>query len=174
MRLYLIIGAVVACVVSIVVAGDWMYDAGATSERLVCQSNESERLRTALAEVSRMQKQVRDDDTKHAKDLAKVSTDYQEQLLNEKTINARRVADIRNGTLKLRQPPSIKPNGDSGVTPPGAGTARCDGEAEGEFSIETSERLYGYAEEADEVVLQLTACQAVIDADRRIEGGVDE
>ncbi|UCV26790.1 lysis system i-spanin subunit Rz [Ferribacterium limneticum] len=167
MNPYLILALIVAWGLSLVGVGNWQYDAGVTSERLVWQSQQSTQLRTALADVSRLQKQARDDEATHAKALADNSAHYQEQLLNEKATNARRVADIRNGTLKLRQPTGLNANAASGVKAPGTSPSGCDGQAGAEFSIETAEYLYNLAGEADEVVIQLGACQQVVIEDRK-------
>lgn len=169
MNPYLILALVVAWGLSLVGYGEWRHDAGVTEERLVWQTRTSEQSRIVLANYARFEKQADEADAAHAKALADNSARYQEQLLNEKATNARRVADIRNGTLKLRQPPSpgLNPNATSGIKAPSPSSTGCNGEAGGEFSIETAEYLYSLTGEADEVALQLGACQQVIIEDRK-------
>lgn len=161
MNPYLIVGLMVAWIASLVGVGDWQYAAGEKAERLTWQSAESVKLQKALADVSRLRRQSEAD----AETINAISAKYQETLKNEKAIDDRTSAAIRTGTIKLRQPaPTHNPA--NGITAPSPGAGGRDGGETRELSVETSGFLYGLAAEADEVALQLKACQSLVIADR--------
>jgi len=168
MNPYALMAAVAFWVLSLGAVGIWQYDDGAQHERLVWKTQQSNLLRTALADVSRLQTQARADELAHAEALAKVSADYQERLNDEKTNNGRIVAGIRAGAIRLRQPEPNRHGTGSGISAPDAATGRCDAGAGSELPPETAEFLFSLAGEADDISEQLAACQKVIRLDRAL------
>ncbi len=161
-----IAGAVYGAIVSY---GNDRYAAGKDAEKADWIKRENTELITANAEISRLTTKARQTEQDHATAIAKASGTYQEALNHEKTAHARTVADLRAGVLKLRIDLARREStGGSTTAQTGAGPGGCDGETRGELSQQAGEFLVGLASEADEVVRQLTACQAVVDADRKI------
>lgn len=154
---------------AIVSYGNGRYEAGKQAEKAAWTQRENAELVTANAEIVRLNAQARKDEQDHAAALAKASGTYQESLKNEKAAHDRTVADLRSGALKLRIELARREGADGSASgTPGAGSGGCDGAAYGELSPAAAGFLVGLASEADEVVHQLTACQADLTADRRI------
>lgn len=89
---------------------------------------------------------------------------YQRGLQDGKAAVEGTVADLRADNLQLRkrfQCPAASPAGATATSAAGG-----DGEAQPGLSRADAEFLVRLAGEADDAVRQLTACQAVIDADR--------
>lgn len=149
---------------------------GATGERVKWQAKESAELSAANAKIIDLTEKARAQESLHAVELASISAKYQEDLQHEKADKDRTIAGIRAGTIRLRDPDAIGSHtcgGDaSAVT---AAAQRHNGETgtelqakdSGVLSVAASEFIVGIGEEADEIVRQLTACQAVIMQDRK-------
>jgi hypothetical protein len=147
-----------------------IYQAGATAERSAWQKRENAELVKANARVIELESQARAQEHRHADDLALASQTYQEKLAHEKAAHDRTVADLRSGALRLRIELARRQTGSGSATAEAVSSAgRCDGETRAELSAASAEFLVGLASEADEVVHQLTACQAVVTADRQIQ-----
>lgn len=140
---------------------------GKDSERVVWQGKQSKELQAANAKIIDLTEKARAQESLHAVELAGISAKYQEALQNEKSKSDRVIADVRAGTRKLRIPIAgpIQTCGSSSSQAPAAAERR-DGEARAELSGSSSDFLIGLASEADAIVRQLTACQAVILQDR--------
>lgn len=99
----------------------------------------------------------------HAQLLADIGNHYKKEF---EDAEARRKADVnaaRSGALRLRVPGTLCPS-----LPEVAGSApRSDGQAGAELPRQVTEDLLNLVNDADAVVRQLTACQAVITSDRR-------
>lgn len=167
MNPYIIIGLLVAWVISLAGVGTWQNTAGHVAERTTWQTRENDQLRTANALIKTLEEGARHTEQANAKALAAISTDYQGRLSNAtKQIAADRAA-VRNGTLRLRDP------GTSGIC---ANTSNVPGLAAstsgrvdyqgGGLSTDLAEFLVAEATRADSVVDQLIACQQVVRADR--------
>lgn len=102
-----------------------------------------------------------------AQAIAAVSKKYQTRLANVETQKLADAAAIDARTLVLRDPssPGVQSCG-SGATGAAAGPGGRDGPEGSELSLPASRFLLALANEADGVVNQLTACQAVVEADR--------
>lgn len=165
MNPYVIIGLLIAWVASLGAVGWWQNDAGHTAERVVWQKRDNEALTKANAAIKRLEEEARASELRHAEDLNVISTGYQKELVNAKAQKDRDVAAARAGTLGLRF------RAEGGTCPGGTGQATAssggrDGPATAELPSEIAAGLFALADDADEVVLQLTACQAVIRSDR--------
>lgn len=128
-------------------------------------------MQALMTENLRLSNQVRAEESAHAIKLASVSQTYQEQLQNVRFEKDKFISSVRAGTAKLYIPKSARPSGDYPTLGQVNATAsRCDASAESELSRDVTEFLYGEASRADEVVNQLTACQAIVLEDRRVCG----
>lgn len=149
--------------------GNARYKAGETAERGRWMQRENTELIAANARIIELERSARANEWLQAQRLADASKTYQESLQHEKATHNRIVSDLRTGALRLRIELARRETaagGTAGDSPPGPG--RCDGEARAELSTAAAEFLVGLAAEADAVVHQLTACQAVVIADRQI------
>jgi len=172
MNPYLILGFVGVLLVSNLSTGVWFQKNGRTVERAEWVLRDNVALRLANAEITRLNNEAREKERLNAAALAQVSTRHQREVKNVRDQAKRDVAAVRAGSLVLRDPgaPSGSPAG-SGIRTTDAAACRRDGQAGTDLSREASEFLLDLASEADEVVAQLTACQAVVEEDRRTLGG---
>lgn len=162
---------VVAGVLGLYFFGDTCYSNGQTDERLAWQGRENTELVAANNRITDLETKAREDEAKHGQAMAQASATYQESLQNEKANRDRTIADLRSGALRLRIQLAGRQSTDgssAGQADPAA--VRCDGETFAELSGSAAEFLVGLASEADDVVHQLTACQAVVTADRQFQG----
>jgi hypothetical protein len=102
----------------------------------------------------------------HAQDLARISAAYQDQLRKHDNEKDRALAALRARTLQLSIPARC-PAGGSGSSEAPAGAGGRDAAARAELSPEAAGFLIGEATRADKIVDQLTACQAIVNRDRR-------
>lgn len=170
---WLILGVVLAFVVSVTGAFFYGQNVGAEGERVEWQTRENVELAAANKKILDLTDAARARESLDAVRLASISAKYQEDLLNEKATHDRVVSDLRNGSRVLRIPvagTSQTCGGETGAAPTAA--LRRDGQATAELSREASEFLVGLASEADAVVRQLAACQAVILQDRNSAEGM--
>lgn len=118
--------------------------------------------------IKALEEEARATERRHAADMAKVAGDLQKDLDDERTRNSGFIADVRAGRLQLRDPGAASAACGVGGAAGKAGTAAGsgDGAPSGLLSGSASEFLLGLAGEADAVVRQLGACQAVIIKDR--------
>lgn len=172
MNPYLIIGALVAVIASFF-AGQHN---GARVERAGWLQRENAELVAANAKILQLEEKARAEEAAHAVALNKISADYQ-GALNDARAETKRLADAaRTGGFRLRVHAACP-----GTAPGAAGAASAapggrDGPPAGELPGEAAATLSGadaaflidLAGEADEVVRQLGACQAVVRADRAI------
>lgn len=158
----------VAWLASLVAVGYWQNDAGHVAERVGWQEKDNKELRLANAKITELNNRERTKERESAERLAAVSDNYQRELKNAKDQRERDVSAARAGTLKLQfNPASVSPGGsEAGSTAASAG--RCDGAATSELPREITANLFALADDADEVVKQLSACQAVVRSDRKL------
>ena len=162
---YLTAIKIVACAACIAAAS---YRIGINSERVAWQTRESEQLRAANAKIMEAQDAARAAERAHADAMAAVSTNYQRRL-NDASKQAAADRDaVRAGTIRLRDPNSpagLRACGnfaaEASPTAPGR-----DDRATGELSAEATEFLLDLAADADQIALQLQACQSIVRADR--------
>lgn len=151
--------------------GEHQFGLGETTERAAWLKRENTELTAANALIKKQEDQARATEREHALALAGVSAQYQEDLKHEKTKADRVIGDLRRGALRLRIPATCPDAArDGGAAATGAGSGGRDGETRAELSGAAAEFLVGLASEADAIVLQLTACQGVIAADRKQQG----
>ncbi|MDR2838111.1 MAG: lysis protein [Azonexus sp.] len=164
--------AVVICA-GINTYGERQFALGQQAERAVWLDRENTELASANARIIKLEENARATERAHAQSMAAASAQYQESLQHEKATKDRVIADLRAGALRLRFPAANtageRADGDT-TAALGPSAAGCDGGAGGELSLAVAEFFVGLASEADEVVHQLAACQAVVIADRQGQG----
>ncbi len=145
--------------------GQDQFEQGKKAERAEWQQRESTELTTANAAILKLTAAARQAEHDHAAALTEASAAYQEQLRHEKTSRDRTIADLQSGALRLRVELARRETaGGSAAAEGDAGPGRCDAGAFGELSPAAAGFLVDLATEADDVVHQLTAAQAVIGA----------
>lgn len=102
----------------------------------------------------------------HAADLKTIGTQHAKELANAKLKHDKDVADAVSGALSLRIPaPACAGSGDLSGSP--AAPAAGDAAATVELPRSLTSDLFSFANDADAVADQLTACQQVILSDRK-------
>ena len=171
----------VACVATVGWVDDYgqrQFKAGRGVERSAWQAAEAKSLRQANTRIATLHEQARERERRHARAMADISARYEEELKHEQTRFNSVVADLRGHVLRLYVPVTgatgshaTSDGGGCAGGPASKGPTGCDGPARAELSVEAAEFLVGLATEADEVVHQLAACQAVINADHQLQQG---
>jgi prophage endopeptidase len=167
-RVLLAVGLLAAAVGAYLWVDHRGYARGAAATEATWQAREAEELSKANAEIEKLNREARARETAYAMDLEAVASDYEKDLRNAKRSRDAAMAALRAGTLELRDPGAAPCQG-AGAGRPGeapAGAGRRDGGADGRLSGEAAAFLLDLAAEADAVVLQLHACQRVVQTDR--------
>lgn len=155
--------------------GQQQFEQGKNAERSAWQQRENTELTAANARILELTAEARKAEQTHAAALTKASATYQEQLKNEKEKRNRTMADLQSGALRLRVELARRETaGGSAAAEGDAGPGRCDGETHSELSPAAAGFLVSLAGEADDVVHQLTAAQAVITACEKLTQGVTQ
>jgi uncharacterized protein YdcH (DUF465 family) len=149
-------------------AYSWAYKNGVQAERVAWQQSENAKLQEAIAHINGLNKKIREAERSHAVELQTVSNNYQQGLKHEKQKLNDVVASYRAGTLSLRDKHATSnPAACVGFAADlSAGAVGRDATEGAKLSEPLAEFLIILANEADEVVQQLTACQALVNADR--------
>lgn len=146
---------------------------GEKAERALWLARENAELAGANARIQVLEDQARQREREHAQDMADASAQFQEGLKHAQVAKDRAVAELRRGDIRLRVPVAVGacpgPAAGAGAATAGPGPGASDGQARAELSFSAAEFLVGLASEADEVVHQLSACQAIVAADRRLQ-----
>lgn len=149
--------------------GQQQFGLGEKAEQSAWLKRENTELVAANIRIKELTDEVRRQERQHQQDMADASAQYQKDLKHEKATHERVVADLRSGALRLRvHLASSQTAGGRGTGAVGSGPGGCDAATGGELSGPAAEFFVGLASEADEVVHQLTACQAIVAADRRL------
>lgn len=166
-RLLLAVGLLAAAVGAYLWVDHRGYARGAAATEAAWQAREAKELAAANFEIDRLNLEARAREAAYAMDLEAVASDYEKDLRNAKRSRDDAVAALRVGTLVLRDPGAARQGagaGSHGEAPAGAGLRV--GPAGGILSPAAAGFLLDLAAEADTVVLQLHACQGVVQADR--------
>lgn len=155
--------------------GEQQYLAGQQDERNAWLRRDNEALRIANGRITTLQQAARDQEQAHGKAMAEIASQHQKDLKDAGAEKDRVIADLRTRNLRLRVPvvsTTVTACGGGGAgTEAGAGAGQRDGETTAELSGAAAEFLVGLASEADDVARQLSACQAVVIADRKQQEG---
>ncbi|WP_413460197.1 lysis system i-spanin subunit Rz [Herbaspirillum huttiense] len=172
-----ILASIAVCIVivrALLAYGEHEYTNGQQAERTTWLTKENAALTRANNRIKELEEQARSAEAKHGQAMASISAQYQKDLKNERLAKDRAIDAVRRGELRLYDP-GVRATGDNRV---GGGQACAtdattigrDGATRSQLSESASEFLLALAGEADEVVRQLTACQAVVKADHQMKG----
>lgn len=155
--------------------GKQQYQAGQQDERSTWLQRDNDALRIANGQIATLQQEARDQERVHGQAMADIATQHQKDLKDARTEKDRVIADLRARNLRLRVPvvatASAACSGGSAGPEAGPGAGQRDGETTAELSEAAAEFFVGLASEADDVARQLSACQAVVIADRQQQEG---
>lgn len=140
---------------------------GRTAEKAAWQARENAELVAANAEILRLEEAARETEHRHAQELADISAGFEKDKADAAAQKDRDVAAARAGTLSLRIPSICKEAGGGTGSAIAASPGERDGPATTELPREITANLLALADDADEVVKQLTACQAIVKNDRK-------
>lgn len=146
------------------------YKAGAASVQTRWDAQKLVDANAYAQTLEKVDAQHRQQQAQWEQQLAAASTQYQEDKHNVEKQRDAAIAALRAGTLRLRDPGATPTVAVGGSAVPNT-AASAGGRAAGggaELSRASSEFLLGIAADADEIVQRLTACQAVVRADRAI------
>lgn len=102
----------------------------------------------------------------HRKELAAQAAKYEKERADDKAKHDKDIAAVRSGAIRLRDAAATCAS--AGNDPkPSTAPSGSDGPKGADLSGSASEFLLSLANEADDVVKQLTACQQVILSDRK-------
>lgn len=144
------------------------YKHGTKIERAAWMERENKELAAANAKILKMTKEARDAEQAHASAVNKISTDLQGKADAAKSEVERLKSNSRAGTFRLRDPAAGKDSCGSGTAETGASPGERDGQKGAVISGAATEFLLQLAGEADEITVQLGACQEIIRADRAV------
>lgn len=155
--------------------GEQQYQAGRQDGLNAWLKRDNDALRQANQRISTLEQEARDQERAHGQAMDAIAVQHQKDLKDARTEQDRVIADLRARNLRLRVPvvttASAACRGGGAGIEAGPGTGQRDGEATAELSDAAAEFLVGLASEADDVARQLSACQAVVIADRQQQEG---
>ncbi len=143
-------------------AYDWAYDNGVTDQKVIAETEKNNRLIATNKALIATQKQLAQLELDYAKLVTANSDNYQKGLKDGQLKKSNAIASVNAGTLKLQDNYAAARTdcitGSNVESDPSSG-GRNATESTG-LSRETSEFLISLANEADDVVKQLTTVQA--------------
>ena len=171
---YVILAVLLTWAGSLVGVGYWQRHDGEIAERVTWQAKLETQMQQANSALEAAQSAARKAEQEHAQQLADISANYQQELQDASKQHAVDVAAIRAGTLRLRDPGSHPHACESGVSQTSSPAGGRDDQANsglpgpdaGVLSDSAAGFIVGEADRADRLAKQLSACQAVINADR--------
>lgn len=156
-----------AAVIAAGLAGEWHgTKTGRDAERASWQAKESKELAEANGKILQLEEGARLAERRKAAEFAEIDQRHTQEIQNAHRQKELDIAAARAGRVILRIPATCEDPGERDprdlATAPGVG----HGASTAELPREVAADLLGLADDADEVVLQLTACQSVVRADR--------
>ncbi len=149
--------------------GNQQFARGEKAERSLWLASKNVELVAANAKVKSLEEKYRQQERDANTALAVISFQYEKELHRVKTNTDRTIAGLRDGSVRLRIPVTYARHACGGavsaVEPSPIGG---DDATRADLSSAAAEFLVDLTSEADAVVEQLIACQAVVNADRGI------
>ena len=144
------------------------YSFGVKNERTRWELVESKKMAALGEKIMQLNNKKYDIEQQRVKEMADLTANYQQEIKkNESKANAV-LANVRAGAIKLRIA-TVRPASCAGAGSETGASIRIDSkETTAELSQQSAEFLIGQASAADQVVDQLTACQAQLLADRNV------
>lgn len=154
--------------------GQQQFGLGETAERSKWLERENAELVAANAKIKDLEEKYRQQERDADIAIAFISSQYEKELIRVKADKDHTIAGLRDGSVRLCIPVTgtCSPGGGK-ASAAAVGTGTRDGGARAELSVPAAEFLVGLTSEADEVVKQLGACQAVIEEDRKMCGAYE-
>lgn len=164
MNPWVLLGAGVLWLASLVGVGYWQRQDGALAEKTSCQAVKLDELTTANAAIKRLEDAARDREAQHAAQMDTIGT----WLAKENQDAEIRQRDaVRNArALVLRNQPACVSAGGGEAGPPRPAAGGGDGPAACELPAEIVRDMESLVFDADRDVRQLAGCQAVALKDR--------
>lgn len=151
-------------------AGAWWwidhraYERGVQATTAAWQAREVAELQAANAEIVRLTAEVANRERQAAQAIAAADGRYQKELASVQAKSSRFRDDILSGRVRFYLPTpgqGSRPGAGPQTAAPASGS---DGEARGELPAETARFLWGEATRANEIVVELTLAQGVIES----------
>ncbi len=147
------------------------YDRGVAQTNASYTERDNKQLQTALVRVKTLEDAARAKEAAYAADMEGVRSQLEKEKTNAKAAEKRVLADIAAGKLRVRASafqagacPAVGGGSEARAVEPGAGGS--DGPPRCQLSATARSDILGIGREANEVVAQLAAAQAVIASDR--------
>lgn len=163
---WVLLGVVLVWIASLVGVGTWQNGLGKEKERLAWKDRETQELTKANADILRLTNAARVKEQEHAKKTGEIAAKLQGVKNELKTRKARDAAAVSDGSVSLRVAAECKGSAGSAASEAGPGAAGGIATATVELPRKVAADLFDLANDADEVVGQLTACQAILVSDR--------
>ena len=168
MNPYVLLAATIGFVVAVATAGITGYHRGQENVRAEYAARDLAAAAEAAAKTKEIQDKYRAIEQAQAQEISKVANDYERRLTDAKAKTTVALDAIRSGSVRLRD--NYAAGNEAGRGCPSGSAAPAgvgDGKAGAELSPELASFLVSEAGRADSYTAQLSACQQVIEADRR-------
>ncbi|MBP8812701.1 MAG: lysis protein [Laribacter sp.] len=150
-------GLTTALLCLVLLAGAWWhgYRTGAVGVQAEWDTDQARMMAQLLAQ----EQAARTTEQQHAQALATIDAQYQENERHARLENNRLRTQLRAGSVRLSVPVAA---GSCNLPADDSASGLRDATPQAELSSEAADDLVALADDADAVVRQLTACQAVI------------
>lgn len=168
MNPWVLLGGIVAALVLSATSFFYGRSVEHTAMQLEITIRENNQIREANAKIMELQSLARAKERDWTTRLANVSSKYEKEIQDGKAQRDRDIAAALSGGIRLRIPtaPCVEAGRSSAPEAPSSPGKR-DGGATTELPREITANLLALADDADSIVRQLTACQAVVIEDRK-------
>jgi hypothetical protein len=150
--------ACVALIVLVAAYGHWRYNAGQAD----VQARFDAHLASDKAQLDRAKADAKNKELAQAASFAATAAKLAAEYADAKALLATTLDDLRAARLRVRVGAVHCPR----LPAAASGAGRSDETATGELSDQTARSLLGIATEADQTAQRLTACQAILKAER--------
>lgn len=160
---WVLLGVAIAWGLSLFAVGSWQRADGAAVERAEWQARDNAALTQANETIERLNREARAREEKNAADIAAIGAKHAQEKENLEERRRRDVTAARDGAIKLRVAgacPARASGSEGGPVVPATGGG--DDATTAELPPTVAANLLDLVNEADAVVVQLTACQATI------------
>jgi hypothetical protein len=147
-----------------------IYDAGKTAEHLLCEKKDNDALRAANQAIVDLNTKYRQLEQDKATALSVVSDVYEGKLNDAAKQKDKDVAAARASAPQYQLRYATAPGAcadRSPATPFAPSPGQRDGQTTAQLPGEVAASLFAIVDDADALVDQLDACQAVVEADRK-------
>ncbi len=165
---YILLGIILLWLASTVGVGLWQRHDGANQCQASWQAREVSEQAQAAQQIKTLEDAARAQEQAHAADVAQISTNYEKELSDEHAKHLADITAIRAGALRLRDKSasclSTSYDSASQTTTSATGSDAATG---CQLSPDVAANLFGLADRADQITVQLAACQRVVIDDRK-------